>query len=159
MLTPTRTADILPECKELLSVADINSALGGADRTFVAEGDELTIDFPTPDSNGFAGRIVLMDTINGAGGQTEYPDKVRGYKFKARVDILPIESPEYNTKLVAEYIHHLIYMKLHGQKLTLAHADQVYKLKRLTETTPLFATEQGWKYMSATYLTILAPKP
>lgn len=142
----------------MLSVADIDAALGGADRTFVAEGDELNIDFPTPDSNGFAGRIVLMDAINGVGGQTEHPDKVRGYKFKARVDILPIESPDFDTKLVAEYIHHLIYMKLNGQKLTLDHAEQIYKLKRLTEPTPLFATEQGWKYMSATYLTILAPK-
>lgn len=158
MLTPTRTADILPDCKTLLSVSDINTALGGEDRVFMAEGDELTLDFPTPDANGFAGRIVLMDTLNGVADQTEYLDKVRGYKFKARVDLLPINSDEFNAKLVAEYIHHLIYMNLHGKELTLDHADQIYKLKRLTIPTPLFGTEQGWKYMSATYLTILSPK-
>lgn len=159
MILPPRIAEVLPDCKALLLAnSDLTTALGGSGRVYVSEGDELTIAFPATDANGFASRVVLMDVLNGVGSAPENLAKVRDYPFKVRVDVIPVQSENYNAKLVMEYIHGLIYQTLHGQKLALNLATPIYPVKRTTAPSPMFSTQQGWKYMSASYLTILKPK-
>lgn len=150
--------EVLPDVKTtLLAVSNINTALGGSGRVYVAEGDELDMEFPDTDADGFAARIVLIDVVNGVADMKEYLDRVRGYPFKVRADVKPVQNSDYNAKQVLELIHKLVFEALDGLSLSLGEAKQLYKINRDRSTTPMFSTNQGWKYMTAGYITVLGP--
>lgn len=158
MLMPPQTYEVLPAAKTLLETAGVIADMGGFGAVIVAEGDVVNVAIPTASDDGFWWRIVLMEKINGMKDPDEHTDKVRGYPFRVRIDLNPPNTAVFDPQHFLEGAHQKVYATLHMKQVTLTKATLVYQIIRKTVPTAMFRdTDQGWRYMSAGYLTVLGP--
>ena len=163
MLKPPQKFEILPGCKTLLDNSSLAADLSINGQVAAVEGNVLEVDEP---SSIPWWRVVLMPVINGLAAPTEYPDKVRGFRFRARCDFMPpqLDSGQtyadigLNLEHYLEGMHQKVYEVLDQATLTVAHAEQLYNVRRRTSPGQMFRDQdKGYRYMTAEYITVLGP--
>lgn len=153
VLNPVRVSEILPLQQQKIEGSTIAQLLGDRGRVYVAQGNVVRSAFPDPDSEGFAGRVVLMQRND---SPREFLDMTIPYYFNVKVEIVPGQYDDVN--IICDNIHKTIYELLQDTTISPDGSTQIFKTWRKWVSTQVrYDQAVGCYYQTAVYQTILTP--